>query len=63
MTYRELYASVSQWTARHIAQDLMLTHGPKTRASEADIDRVILVEEYEKQTGLTWTPAKETATA
>lgn len=45
MTYGELYASVKTWTARHVAQDLMLMYGHNTEASEYDIKVVVEWEE------------------
>jgi hypothetical protein len=40
MTYNELYSKATTWTARHIAQDLLLMYGGKEVASQFDIDKV-----------------------
>ena len=40
MTYEELYSQSSTWTARHVAQDLMLMYGRKTVTSQFDVETV-----------------------
>jgi hypothetical protein len=49
MTYEMLYSQTTTWTARHVAQDLMLMYGRETEASQFDIDTVSQWQEKEEK--------------
>lgn len=48
MTYRELYSLATTWTARHVAQDLLLTNGKDATVSSYDLK---VVSDWQKKEG------------